>query len=309
MGVVAGCDVSKGWIDVHVLETGRWTRIANEAGCIDRLGRELPSGSSVGMEATGTMHELLAQRLEAAGHTVYVINPRWVSHYRRGIGARGKTDRSDALVIARFVAAEAGKLHAYHAPTEEQRELRRLLLRRHEVVRLKTAAKQSLGDSARAVTVEFERLLKDIERRIAELIGRDKQLKQLAQRLRSIPGVGPLTAAHLVQVLTRFPFSRAESLVAHTGLDPRPNDSGIKRGRRRLTHHGDATLRSMLFMAAMAACKAPAWRAVFEANRRKGLSSTAAFIVVARKLARIAFSLFKTGQSYDPSKEPACAPS
>jgi hypothetical protein len=57
----------------------------------------------------------------------------------------------------------------------------------------------------------------------------------------------------------------------------------------------------------MAACKRPEWRALYETNRQKGLSSTAALVVVARKLARIAFSLFKTGHDYDPSRIPHSA--
>jgi transposase len=306
MCVVAGCDVSKGWIDVHVLETEKQLRLANECRAIDRLARDLPSGSKIGMEATGTMHELLADRLSTAGHQVYVINPRWISHYRRGIGARGKTDRSDALVIARFVAAEAGKLHLYQVPSPDQRELRGLLHRRQQVVRLRTAVRQSLADEAAGMVLELERLLKDIERRIAKLMSADPEIQALSGRLKSIPGIGPLTAAHLVQVFTRYPFGSCDSFIAHTGLDPRPNDSGIKRGRRRLSHHGDAALRSTLFMAAMAACKLPRWRDVFEANMGKGLPSTAAYIVVARKLARIAYSLFKSGQLYDSARLGAC---
>ena len=58
----------------------------------------------------------------------------------------------------------------------------------------------------------------------------------------------------------------------------------------------------MLFMAAMTACKRPEWRAIYEANIQKGFSSTAALVIVARKLARIAFSLFKSGETYEPRR-------
>jgi transposase len=75
-------------------------------------------------------------------------------------------------------------------------------------------------------------------------------------------------------------------------MDPRPNDLGRKKGIRRLTHHGDAHWRAALFMGAMAPCKVAQGRAIYEHNRRKGLPSTAALIVVARKLARVAFCLF-----------------
>lgn len=301
-----GCDISKDWIDVENLGPApqRRFRLDNKAQAIDRFARELPAGSLVGMEATGEMHELLARKLVKRGHIVFVVNPRWIHLYAKGIGVRGKTDRSDAALIARFIAAESANLRPYQPPGPEQQKLRKLLLRRCTVVKLKTATRQSLGAQARELLQQFDRVLERIERRVAEVIKGNADWQALAKRLRSEPGVGVIVGAHLVQVLTRFAFENADAFIAHTGLDPRSNDSGQKHGRRWLTHHGDGALRTMLFMAAMAACKRPEWRAVYEANRQKGLSSTAALVIVARKLARIAFSLFKTGQDYDPNRGP-----
>ena len=55
-------------------------------------------------------------------------------------------------------------------------------------------------------------------------------------------------------------------------------------------------------MGAMGACKRQEWRAVYDINIQKGLSSTAARVVVARKLARVAFGLFKSGETYDAAR-------
>jgi transposase len=304
MGNVVGCDVSKDWIDAESIGPALRLRLRmdNNAQAIERFSRELPPGSLVGMEATGQMHELLARKLVKHGHTVFVVNPRWIHFYAKGVGIRGKTDRSDASLIARFIASESAKLHAYELPSKEQQELRKLLLRRRTLVKLKAATRQSLGIQARALVRQFDIVLEQIERRIAQIIKGSPDWQALAQRLGSEPGVGPIVAAHLVQVFTRFPFKTADAFIAHTGLDPRPNDSGQKHGRRWLTHHGDSALRTMLYMAALGACKRPEWHAIYEANRSKGLSSTAALIVVARKLARIAYSLFKSGGTYDATR-------
>lgn len=303
MGIIVGCDISQDWIDAEcrAAPATYQMRFDNKARAIDRFARGLPPGSVVGMEATGQMHELLARKLVECGHTVFVINPRWIRNYAKGMGVRGKSDRSDAALIARFVAAESANLHPYQPPGREQRELRKLLLRRRTVVKLKSATSQSLGREARQLIKQFDHVLAAMERGIAELIGQQPDWHQLDRRLRSAPGVGPIVAAHLVQTLTRIPFQNADAFVAHTGLDPRSNDSGHKSGRRWLTHHGDAALRSMLYLAAMAACNRPEWQAIYQSNLRKGLSSTAAFVVIARKLARIAFSLFKSGKLYDHS--------
>jgi transposase len=304
METVIGCDVSKDRIDVQVLGAAvhRRAQIANREAAIACWVAQLPAGCRVGMEATGTLHEGLARALVQAGHTVYVLNPRWVYAYRRALGVRGKTDQVDAMVIARYIQEHAQHLHPYRVPSPEQAELRWLLLRRLEIQKLRSATRQSLGVQAQAVLEQFAVLLRELERRIAELIAANPDWRALAQQLRSIPGVGPIVGAHLVQVLTRIAFGNTEAFVAHTGTDPRPNDSGHKQGRRRLTHHGDVSLRHMLFLAALAASKLPEWRALYERQRNKGLASTAALVVLARKIARIAFHLFKTGETYDAKR-------
>ncbi len=302
--LVVGCDVSKQWVDVCCLDQARMRtqRVSNEPASLKRWAQSLPKGSRVGMESTGTFHLALACALVQAGHTVYVINPRWIHAYARAVGQRGKTDRSDAALIARYVQAEAKNLHSYEPPSAEQAQLRRLLLRRQELVKLRSATKQSLGGEAAMVLKEFNRLVRKLEKKIRDLIDAQPSWCELAKRLRQIPGVGPLVAAHLVQVLTRFAFARADAFIAHTGTDPRPNDSGQKRGRRHISHHGDSALRQMLFMAAMGAIKRPEWRGLYETYRQRGLPSTGALIAIGRKLARVAWHTFKHPEPYDPSK-------
>jgi transposase len=230
METVIGCDVSKDRIDVQMLGAAgsRRAQIANREGAIARWVAQLPPGCRVGMEATGTLHEGLARALVQAGHTVYVLNPRWVYAYRRALGLRGKTDQVDAMVIARYLQEHAQHLHPYRVPSPEQAELRWLLLRRLQIQKLRSAARQSLGVQAQAVLEQFAVLLRELERRIAALIAANPDWRALAQQLRSIPGVGPIVGVHLVQVLTRIAFGNTEAFVAHTGTDPRPNDSGQK---------------------------------------------------------------------------------
>ncbi len=302
---IVGCDVSKLWVDACVAQkSGRTTsRLSNTPESLKRWACALPQASQVGMESTGPYHLTLAQALIEAGHTVYVINPRWVHAYARSTGQRGKTDRSDAALIARYVQSEAAYLHAFELPSDEQARLRYLLLRRQELVKLRSATRQSFGEEAADVITGFNRLLRKVEREVRQLIEAQAVWREHAQQLRQIPGVGPMVSAHLVQVLTRIPFARADAFIAHTGTDPRANDSGLKHGRRRISHHGDSALRQMLFMAAMAAIKQPEWRKLYERYRHRGLPSTGALVACARKLARIAWHMFKHPDAdYDPGK-------
>ena len=94
----------------------------------------LPAGTRVGVEATGSYHQLVADLAHAAGLTVYVLNPRDMKKYAEGVGRRGKTDRVDAEMIARFVAREHDQLHAYVPASAAQLHLEQLLKRRGKLV-------------------------------------------------------------------------------------------------------------------------------------------------------------------------------
>ena len=118
--------------------------------------------------------------------------------------------------------------------------------------------------------------------------------------MRSIPGIGLLTSAALLNVFERVPSARADAVVAYSGLDPRPCDSGQKRGKRRLSKRGPAELRRLLFNAAMSAAKTRTWKPYYLRERAKGLPSTAALVALARRLLRVAFALFKNQQSFNP---------
>ena len=79
------------------------------------------------MESTGSYHELLAELAHNMGFVVYVLNPKDTRHYAKAMWLRGKTDRVDAQLIARMIVQEHQKLHAWIAPTAEQRQIDRLL--------------------------------------------------------------------------------------------------------------------------------------------------------------------------------------
>ncbi len=296
---VVGCDVSKLWIDVHTAQ--RAFRIDNTVRAAARLARDLPQASVVGMEATGELHIVLADTLAKRGHIVYVINPRWIHNYAKSLGLRGKTDRTDAALIARFVMAEGQGLHRYVPASVQSRQLRKLLLQRRKLVELKVATRQSLGKAGASIVQQFDRAIDRMERAIERLVRHSPDWNSLYERLRGQPGVGPVLGAHLLDVLTRIPFRNQDAFIAHTGLDPRACDSGQKRGRRYLTGHGDAVLRSTLYIAAMSACRRGPWRPFYQAQLQKGLAPTAALVVLARKLARVAFSLSKSGNNFDLS--------
>jgi transposase len=268
----------------------------------------LPAGSRIGMESTGEYHELLAQLASARGLSVFVLNPRDLRHYARAVGLRGKTDRVDAQLIARYIARECGRLTPWVAPTPEQRQIARLLKRRAHISRTRAALCQSLKHEkalARELATlkrQFDAVLAKLDAKLAKLVAASPRRDTICQQLSSIYGFGPLLGSYLAALFERVNFRNINAFVAFTGYDPRPNDSRQKIGRRRLSKRGPAELRRLLFLAAMNWSKSKHGRPLYEHYRQRGLSTTAALVVLARKLARIAFALHKHGTTFDTTR-------
>ncbi len=304
-----GADVAKDEIVVACSEGSFPVRkLANQRAALLAFLKGLPKGSRIGMESTGIYHELFASLAHKLGFIVYVLNPKDVRHYAKGVGRRGKTDRIDAELIARMVAHEHVDLHPWVPPTPEQREINRLLKRRAKLSSLRQALGMSLkgmvGFSADLKTLRqrFDQVIARIDKRIKELVEANPDRKEHVTHLRTITGVGPVVSAALVNSLERMPLKNADAFVAFTGLDPRPDESGQHQGKRRLSKRGPSDLRRLLYLAAMSAKKTKAWKPIFEQYRAKGLSTTACFVILARRIARTAWSMYTYKTEFDPGR-------
>ncbi len=140
----------------------------------------------------------------------------------------------------------------------------------------------------------------------------DRQIKELTtapemaavKELQKVPGIGPVIASTLVSRLSARSFSHSDQFVAYCGLDVRVRQSGKKSGHLGLSKQGEAELRRLLYLAAQASLRAKdsPFKAQYERERAKGLSSTAALCAVARKIARLSWSLVTHGTAYDPQR-------
>lgn len=280
--------------------------IPNRRASLQAWLKALPTGSRIGVESTGTYHDLLADLAQAHGHTVFLLNPLDTRHYAKAMGKRAKTDRVDAELIARLVAQEHTHLRAYMPPTANQRQLDRLIRRRATLVRvqgtLKLTMRQLKGFAPEltAVMGTLDALIAKIE--AAMRAARSPQHQVAQQRVETIVGVGPLVGISLTNTLERVSFGKADAFVAFLGLDPRANDSGQKAGRRRLSKRGPAEMRRLLFNAAMSAIKTSVWKPIYESYRARGWSTTASLVIIARKIARAAWSIHHYHTTFNPER-------
>jgi transposase len=303
-----GVDVSKDSLVSYVYDSGARRTLPNQRHAILAWLKTLPSGSIIGVEATSTYHELLADLACSHGMLVYVLNPKDVHRYAKGVGLRAKTDRVDATLIARYIVRERSDLHPYRPASGELRQLQRLLLRRAKLSRCRAGLQQSLRGltgltrSLNQLLERFDAVIDQIDQRIERLINACPQRQAAYRRLRSIKGVGPVVAPALLYLLLRFAFLSADSFVAYIGYDLCADDSGRRVGQRHLSKHGPSELRRLLYTAAMAAVNSRAWKPIYQRHLANGLSRTAALVVIARKIARTAWSIHTHNTTFDPAR-------
>ena len=250
-------------------------------------------------------NRLAANMAHAHGHTVFVFNPRDIALYLRSLRTRGKTDLLDARGIVRFVRNESAQCHPYVPPTPIQQRIATLINRRHQVVKQRASVRMSFSDTrecapqVKALIGVFTALIAKLDAQIKGAVVQDAALQSQCRRLMSIPGVGPLIGAALCMRLSRVDYANSDALVAAIGLDPRPCQSGQYDGTRRLSKRGNAEERRLIYMAAVSACRNVLWRSMRDRLLDKGLPSTAAYCVIARKILRVALAVWKSQTTYN----------
>lgn len=305
--VFIGVDVSKATLSWSADGSQRTSTLANKEAELRQWLSSLPPGCVIAMESTGRYHLRLAQLAAQCGLRVYVLNARHVYFYAKALGMRGKTDRTDAQVIARYVAEHQNRLHVWTPGTALQQSIQELVRRRHGVTSHRAALRQLLSGIQRLqphlqqLNACFEELLTEIDREIQSELHSDAELNDTATLLQSITGIGPVGSALLAVLLNRVKFANADALVAYSGMDPRADDSGQKRGTRKLSKNGAVDLRRQMYLAGLSAAHSKALKPIYRALRDRGFKSTEALVILGRKLLRIAWAVWKSGKPFDAS--------
>ena len=262
----------------------------------------------VGIECTNTYGQAVAQWLFDQGHEIYLLNPERTSHYAQARGQHNKTDPSDALNIAAFVALH--ELSAWQPPSPEQAALCALTRTRADLVslgqqlanQLRTAqpiARPYLKSSLQCIKLQIAQIEKTIRQHLKE----DPALNDKVQLLRSIKGVGWLTAVIAIAELPNVDqHTDARAICAWAGLIPKRWQSGKTELPSRLSKRGNRHLRQALFMPALVAKKHnPLLRAFADKLLAKGKRPGAIVGAVAHKMLRIIVGLLKSNSSFDPN--------
>jgi transposase len=132
---------------------------------------------------------------------------------------------------------------------------------------------------------------------------RSKKYNKLYYLLRSVPGIGPLTAASLITEIGDINrFADFYHLNSFIGLLPMEHSSGEKEIRSRITIRKHRQLRSDLIECAWTAKRSdPALALYYSEQLKKGKNGKAAIVKIARKLVSRVRYVWRTQQPYQCS--------
>ena len=302
---IVGVDVAKNELVIYQAELDLLETISNDKAAIKKWLKALPAPVDLAIESTNIYHLAFADLAHEAGCTIYMVGGYELSHYRKGVNVRAKTDALDAKLLARYLKNEYEELHPWVPPSPLYRRLLSLFRRRAALVQARVGLVQSWANepllkSAFAKQVaSMQRLETLVEKMIKNQLEEAGLLTQL-KRCTKVEGIGFLTGARLIAAFERGDFRNADAFIAFLGMDLRVSQSGQKDGRRSLTKRGDPEARRLLHNAAMSASRTPAWKGFYEEQRARGFSTTQALVILARKLARVVFALLKGQSEYQP---------
>jgi len=304
-----GIDVAKATLDVAIGSDGELVQVENnEAGIgrlLERLGEVAPT--LVVLEATGGYESVVAGAIVGRGVAVAVVNPRQVRDFAKATGVLAKTDRIDARVLARF--AEAVRPEPRPLPTAEAKELEEYLSRRRQLVDMLTMEKnrQSIATTERMKKslkkhVDWlEEALRRANDDIDKAIRNSPAWREQEDLLRSVPGIGPVSARTMLAELPELGRLNRKKIAALVGVAPLNRDSGTMQGSR-TCWGGRANVRQVLYMAAISAVRCnPVIRQTYAALRARGKKHKVALVACMRKLLTILTAMVRDQRRWSPS--------
>jgi transposase len=310
--VYVGIDVSKATLDVAVGKDGPYWQAGNDKAGIQRILDQLnplqPAGIIV--ESTGGLETALITELFSAGLPFTLIHPGRVRDFARSIGLLAKTDKLDARLLAHF--GEAIQPPVSRLPGEAEQYLDALLLRRRQLLDILVDEKNHLFSTRLLLRPKIEEHiawltaeLAELDRQIGDLIGFIPHFQDKQAILRTAKGVGPVLCAKLLSALPELGQLDRKKIAALVGVAPFNDDSGRRRGKRRIKG-GRADVREVLYMATVAAARSnPVIKAFYQHLLKQGKIKKVALVACMRKFLTILNAMIRDMKPFSYSSSSA----
>lgn len=301
-----GVDVAKDHIDVYDPRTRRFSVIAMKPRDLNRFAIKAAMDDVIVIfEATGGCQWPLVHALRKAEAKYRCVNPAQARHFASAKGTLAKTDRVDAKMLSEMGLMLG--LEPIEAKSLERQRLSALLTRRNQLVETRKREKTQVQQVAFAdIKADHNRTIESLDKQIqaydkliADCIADCPELTVLEKILRSIPGYGPVVVTTLLAQMPELGKVDRRAIAALGGVAPMADDSGKRRGKRKIKGGRKDVLRVLFIAGKVAARWIPAMKEFKEMlMAEKQAKYKQAIIAVARRMLVIANAMVKQGKTY-----------
>jgi len=316
--IFVGIDMSKLTFDVAVLLDGRYQsrQFENKTSGFSQLSKWVTSFKKPAylcLEATGIYGLALAKQLYKTDQKVIVANPLQTHAFAKMEMVRNKTDKADAMSIARYCQYlfNKGEIDKdLFIPRSAVFERVQFLVTRldqlskmksQENNRLSVSLDKTAAQSVKSMLMSIDKQITSMKKEITRIVKQDEALAAQLKLLVSINGIGDKTAWALLAYIGDITlFENAKQISSYAGLNPSITQSGTSINHSSLSKTGSARLRKSLYMPAMVAIRFnPLMVAFYNKLLSKGKPKKVALAAVMRKLLVLAYGVLKSGKPFD----------
>ena len=243
--------------------------------------------------------------------SIVMVGPKESRDFARSLKVRSKTDKIDAKILYKYQLhvepsmVKVPKINHHAIKIQE-------MLNVYEGIQ---ASKQRFKNQLESTNKTHKDLVRTLNRIISDLdmeatklfnkieflLLKDAETKERYDAISTIPSIGQKSALYLTAFFLKYPTANAKQMTALIGLDPVMKDSGLFRGKQRISKHGGQQLRNLLYLPTLCAIQHNSnIKAFYERLTSQSKTKKLAVIASMRKLILMAFSIFKSKEVYQP---------
>jgi len=264
------------------------------------------------MEATGVYYENLAYFLSESRQIVHVLLPNKTKHFAKSLDIKSKTDEIDAKMLTQIGLErqllkwqpQSENLHLIKQICREYKDLKEKIT----VVKNQLHAKDHAYNSSKQVIKRLkaqERFLEtqilQVEHELRVLCSEDEELNEKINKIQTVPGLSFITIITIIAETNAFSLiENSKQLCSYCGFDVIHNQSGIFKGKSKMSKKGNRFIRRALYMPALCAIKHnPTLKAFYNQLTERKKVKKVGVTAVARKMLILTYTLWKNSAEFE----------
>ncbi len=264
------------------------------------------------MEATGVYYENLAYFLAEKSQVIHILLPNKTKHFAKSLEIKSKTDEIDARILAQIGLErsllkwqpQSENLHIIKQLCREYKDLKEKLT----VIKNQLHAREHAYNSSKQMLKRLkaqakllETQLLQVECELREMCSEDEILTEKINKIQTIPGLSFITIITIIAETNAFSLvENSKQLCSYCGFDVMHHQSGLLKGKSRLSKRGNKFIRRALYMPALCAIQHnPTLKDFYNQLVERKKIKKVGVVAVARKMLILTYTLWKNDTEFE----------